>query len=50
MPRGPVPALDQGLIGETVVGEVGADGPAVRGRHARHVIEVVVSVARGWAN
>ncbi len=38
-PRGPLPALDQGLIGAAVV--VGADGPAIRCRHARHAIEVV---------
>ncbi len=39
-PRGPVPALDQGLIGAAVV--VVADGPALRCRHARHGKEVVV--------
>ena len=40
------------MLGERLrglVGEVGADGPAIRGRSARHIIEVVVlrGVGRG---
>src|SRR5438105_2985870 len=38
-PRGPVPALGQGLV---IVANIVAGGPAVRCRHARHADEDVV--------